>query len=148
MVGRSDRKQQNDNFLSGMFGNANGGQNFFAQLMAMFSAFFNGNGGNFFANLFGNNNAAPSSAPAAESRSLYQRGRDTVVNGFNQVGRLLGEGMDAVKNLIARGESAGNYHRVYAGREVMHMPLSDMTVNEVLAWQRQHTQKEKHRPRE
>lgn len=132
MAEQRKQNQNNDNFLAGLFGgNANGG-GFFAQLIAAISSIFSGNFGGLFSGLFGGKDAN-----GVEQPNIIQRGASAVGRGVDQGTAMLGRGMDALKNLIGHHESRNDYNRVF-GAGVKRVDLTNMTVNEVLAWQDKH----------
>jgi hypothetical protein len=128
MAEQRRQNQNNDNFFAGLFGgSANGG--FFAQLIAAISSIFNGNFGGLFSGLFGGKDANGNEQP-----NILQRGAAAVGRGVDQGTALFGRGVDALKNLIGHHESGNDYNRIY-GAGVKRIPLTEMTINEVLAWQ-------------
>lgn len=128
MAEQRRQNQNNDNFFAGLFGgNGNGG--FFAQLIAAISSIFGGNFGGLFSTLFGGKDAN-----GVEQPNIIQRGASAVGRGVEHTTALFGRGVDALKNLIGHHESGNDYNRIY-GSGVKRIPLTEMTVNEVLAWQ-------------
>ncbi|MGZ9097320.1 MAG: hypothetical protein ACXW30_03370 [Micavibrio sp.] len=130
------RNQQNQNPFAGLFsglGQSGGFGAFIAAIIALFS----GNGGGL-GSLF-SNTSRNSSANNSNDRSLLQRGRDAIGDAFSSgrdvVVGVYQRGRNALLNLIGQHESGGDYNRVY-GAGVKRMPLTDMTINQVLAWQR------------
>jgi hypothetical protein len=132
----AEQRKQNEhnNFFAGLFGGAADG-GFFAKLITAISSIFSGNFGGLFTGLMGGaaNNRTPDSDADAEP-SFLKRSGSAVGRGLSQGGALLGRGLDALKNLIGHHESDNDYNRVF-GPGVKRVPITDMTVNQVLAWQ-------------
>lgn len=125
---RSQRDQENkkpQNALSSLFGGING-DNFFQQIFAAIAALF-----------MGGFDKVGQAASAVRSNVTHyaQQGGAAIGRGIDNGRELIGQGVDALKNLIGKHESGNDYNRVY-GAGVKRMPLEDMTVNEVLAWQK------------
>jgi len=139
---RRNQEQQNQNPLAGLFGSMGGQGGGFGQFIAAILAIFTGGAGlgGLFSNLFNrdrdsNNADHESGGNATPRRSILQRGRDAISSGIDSGRQLLGRGIDALKNLIGHHESGNDYNRVF-GSGHKRMPLTDMTINQVLAWQR------------
>jgi muramidase (phage lysozyme) len=131
------RNQQNQNPLAGFFSGMGAQGGFLGSIFAMIAALIGGNSGGFgglFSNTSGNSRDNNSN-----ERGLLQRGRDAVGDAFSRgrdvVTGVYQRGRNALLNLIGQHESGGDYNRVY-GAGVKRMPLTDMTINQVLAWQR------------
>lgn len=121
------RNQQNQNPLAGFFSGMGAQGGFLGSIFAMIAALIGGNFGG-----LGNNNESGDSAPR---RNIIQRGRDAIGRGIDSGRELVGRGVDALKNLIGHYESGNDYNRVFGPGE-KRMPLTNMTINQVLAWQR------------
>lgn len=131
MAEQRKQNQNNDNFFAGLFGgSANGG--FFAQLIAAISSIFSGNLGGLFSTIFGGKDANGVDQP-----NILQRGASAVGRGVENTTALFGRGVDALKNLIGHHESRNDYNRIY-GSGVKRIPLTEMTINEVLDWQKKY----------
>lgn len=134
---RRNQEQQNRNPLAGLFSGMGGQGGGFGQFIAAILAIFTGGAGlgGLFSNLFNRDSDNESGGNAAPRRSILQRGRDAISSGIDSGRQLLGRGIDALKNLIGHHESGNDYNRVF-GAGHKRMPLTDMTINQVLAWQR------------
>lgn len=118
------REQDSQQGFFSLFSSMNHG-GFFAQLMEFFNSLFSGLSGGF-GNIFKSDE---------NGQNLFQRGGAAMGRGVDKGRELVGEGIDALKNLVGHHESSNDYNRVY-GSGVKRIPLNDMSVNEVLAWQR------------
>ncbi len=124
---KDKREQDKTNPFASLFSGANGG-GFFAQLMTLFTSLFSsglGGLGKLFS--FGSENN--------DGQNILQRGSAAIGRGIDSGRELVGRGVDALKNLIGHHESGNDYNRVY-GAGVKRIAVTDMSVNEVLAWQR------------
>lgn len=135
------RTQQNRNPFAGFFAGL-GGQNggFGAFITAILALFTGGAGGlaGLFSGLMGNrNNNAENNTGHTPHKSLLQRGRDAISRGIDSGRELVGRGIDALKNLIGHHESRNDYNVVFGEKR---MPLTNMTINQVLAWQHRYTE--------
>lgn len=139
MADNRNKKDRDSNPFASLFGlgQNNPFSNFLAPFFAAISAIFSGNFGAL-TNLFSQSD----SSPARAGRSLFQRGRDVISDAYDGVSRTVSgvyqRGRNALLELIGKHESGGDYNRVY-GPGIKRMPLTDMTINQVLAWQRQYT---------